>query len=189
MDKNKFFSKIPSILWVIIIPLGIGLFIGSIIGFIYLAAYVEGFISTIFLIISFFIVKRLSVERKVETTAQEISRKKIPSIALAGFIVFFALMGAALDQTGNFIYNEPLQWLFCNDGCELKRGVDVLYPRPGETYLIQDFVCVDENNQINSSINPFSIFLVRFGEYIILGYLIYGIILLIRKIRKRKQLY
>ncbi|MBN1638012.1 MAG: hypothetical protein JW866_03535 [Ignavibacteriales bacterium] len=189
MDKNKFFSKIPSILWVIIIPLGIGLFIGSMIGFIYLSAYVEGFISIIFLIISFFIVKRASRPRKSQFQNQESRKGKIPSIALAAFIVFFALMGAALDQPGNFIYNEPLEWIFCDEGCGLQRGVDVLHPRPGETYLIQDFVCIDDNNQIRKYIDPFHVFLFRFVEYIIIGYLLYGAIIIIRIMRERKHLY
>lgn len=188
MIKN-IFSKMPSLFWVVIIPIGIALFIGSIIGLIYLSAYVEGFVSIIFLIISFFIVKKISKPRQKQFSNEEIPKQKIPSIAIAGFIIFFALMGAALDQPGNFIYNKPIEWIFCDECCELKRGVDVLHPRPGETYLIQDFVCVDDKNQINSFIAPFYIFLCRFVEYIILAYLLYGLIIIIRNWRQNKQLY
>ncbi|HEX3051588.1 MAG TPA: hypothetical protein VHP83_13085, partial [Aggregatilineaceae bacterium] len=80
-----------------------------------------------------------------------------------------ALMGMAIDQTGNVVYNQPLEWFFCPSGTQLERGVVVTNPVPGQTNISQDFSCV-KSGEVAREIGIGEIILVRLGEYILIGY-------------------
>lgn len=176
--KNRL-SNLPSIVWVALIPIGLILFVGGIIFFFQAIATVEGFASILFLLIGFFIVKA--------STSDEIknSKNKGSGFALAMGIVFFALMGMAIDQPGNVIYNKPIEILFCPRGSFLARDTITSHPLPGRTDITQSYDCVDESGDLKQSIDVFHVILVRFVEYVIIGYVLVGISRLIN-LNKRK---
>ena len=178
---KSFLSKLPSFVWVILFPLGIILFIGFIIILFYLMSHFEGFVS-ILMIISFFISAKFV---KIDFPKKETFK----GFWLAAGILFFAVMGMALDQTGNVLYNKPLEMLFCPRETQLARDVYVRNPLPERTDYVQRFDCVDGSNQVVYSINMFQIISVRFVEYIIIAYILLAILKsadYLLKIRKRK---
>lgn len=164
------FEKIPSIAWIVFFVGGIIAIIGSIIAIFFLLATVPGFASLIFLIIG--VVYLFSPYEKLP---HDPSYK----IIQAGMITFFALMGMAVDQTGNVIYNAPLQ-LLCPPQTSLMRSVDVSHPLPGRTDLTQNFTCVDDSGKEVSSIAIGYMIALRFVEYVIIAYLF----ILLRSMRK-----
>jgi len=85
---------------------------------------------------------------------------------------FFALTGASIDQTGNFIYNTPVEICLCENGTTLNRDENILNPLPGTTYIEQDFTCFDKMGNPAKQLNLFAILGVLFIEYILLGYLL-----------------
>lgn len=151
-------SQIPSIGWIIIFLGGIALLIGAIIGLFYGLATIPGFASIIFLVIGFFVIRNTG-----------------SSIANAAIIGFFALMGMAVDQPGNPIYNEPIGIWQCPDGTELNRGINVTHPLPERTDITQEFTCVDESGTLVKRIGMGYVILVRLIEYLVLGYLLMGV--------------
>ncbi|MBK9504023.1 MAG: hypothetical protein IPO03_01220 [Bacteroidetes bacterium] len=42
-------------------------------------------------------------------------------------------MGATVDQTGNIIYNQPVEICFCDQGTSLNRDENISNPMPGTT--------------------------------------------------------
>lgn len=108
---SKFTDKIPSFVWIFIIIGAIALFIGGMLAFFYGIGYVEGFGSLILLLLGW-------VGFRVSNNSNDLN---VSSFGVALGITFFALMGMALDQTGNFIYNKPLEWIFCPADSELIR--------------------------------------------------------------------
>lgn len=90
-------------------------------------------------------------------------------------LAFFALMGASLDQTGNSLYNKPVEYFLCPEGTGLDRYEVVTNPLPGTTYVTQDFTCYDTNGDAVLRLNSFKILGIRFVEYFILGYILLGL--------------
>jgi hypothetical protein len=161
---SKLFEKIPSFVWILIIVAGIALFIGAILSGFYLFTHIEGAGSVFMLVCAWSALR-------VGANTPEI---KSSSIGLAILIVFFALMGNAFDQTGNFIYNKPLEWIFCPSDSELTRDVLHRAVRSGVS-VEQNFTCVAGNGgQVLRKISGWEQFFFRFFEYIVLGYLLYG---------------
>ncbi len=91
-------------------------------------------------------------------------------------LAFFALMGASLDQTGNTLYNKPVEYFLCPAGTGLDREEIISNPLPGTTYVTQDFTCWDKSTgKPVMTLNPFKILGIRFVEYFILGYILLGL--------------
>jgi hypothetical protein len=158
----KITEKLPSWSWVLVGFGGIALVIGGFIGLIWAFSHIEGFASIIFLVIGYF---------AFGAAARSVGKRK--NIILAGAIIFYSLMGAAIDQTGNFVYNMPVN-LMCPESTSLERNVQTLHPLPGRTDFIQDFTCYDGNQKPVYRVENYKIALLRLGEYIVLGYILYG---------------
>jgi hypothetical protein len=157
-------SKAPSIVWVILIPLGLIVLVGGIIGFFWLLSSVEGFASLLMISIGWLVIWKGIQSPKSDT----------PGWIIAGGIVFYALMGMAIDQPGNWLMNQPIQWLACPAGTTLNRGVDVSNPRPGETVISQDFTCI-EGQSVVARPSVLILIAIRLVEYILIAYLFIGI--------------
>lgn len=181
------FSKLPSIVWVFLIPLGIAAFIGTIIFGFYLLAEVEGVASIIMLVAGFLTLRAAST---VSIPEIKDKAKQSSSFALAAGISFFALMGMAIDQPGNVIYNKPMEIFFCPAETHLFRNVSVSHPLPGRTDITQGFYCVDETDEIVYEMDMFQVIVVRFVEYVFIGYALIGINKLLNQYafnQRRKQ--
>ena len=92
-------------------------------------------------------------------------------------------MGVAIDQPGNVVYNKPIEMIFCPQNSGLDRGVYVRHPLPERTDWVQMFDCVNDSGEVVYSINTFQIIGVRFVEYIIIAYLLLGVVKAILLIR------
>lgn len=162
---KTFWKRLPSWAWILIIMSSIigilALLIDSFVGL----ATIEGFASLIFLACGIFGFGIYPL-RKPET-----NNALIRGIGLA----FFAFMGATVDQTGNYIYNKPVELCFCDSGTSLNRGENVMNPMPGTTIIQQDYTCYDEMGNPVKKINMFGVMGIRFIEYVILGYLLLGL--------------
>jgi hypothetical protein len=180
--KNKI-AKLPSIVWVILIPIGLIAFIGSIILTFYLLANVEGFASIVMLLAALGTMKASVSYTKYQTKSESGS-----SFFLALGICFFALMGVAIDQPGNYLYNKPLEIFFCPENTRLERDVEVSHPLPGRTDMTQNFYCEDKNDNAIEGISVLNVILVRFVEYVIIGYLLIFIVKLYSTFKLRKKL-
>ena len=148
-------SKMPSIFWIIVIPLVIAAFIGGIIFFFTALSSVEGFASIIIFVVGFLAMRGTG-----------------SSIANALIILFFAAMGVAIDQTGNKLYNLPIEMAECPDGTSLTRDEIVTHPLPGRTDITQYFACVDDDNRLVKEVGLGTVIGIRFAEYLGLGYAI-----------------
>lgn len=164
IDFTKF-KNLPSIVWVFIFVFGIIALIGGIIGTFILLGTVPGVASAIFLIIGFFYVTGPGMGTQ---------SSPVDNVVRAIGVGFFALMGVAVDQTGNFIYNYPLRY-FCPEGTQLNRTTDVSHPLPGRTDLTQVFECFDANDKKVSQISLGYVIGLRFVEYIVLAYALIGL--------------
>jgi len=142
------------------------------IAFIYLISHFEGIASIIFLVIGWYVFGTFAKSEKRN------------SLVLGGAIGFFALMGMAIDQPGNFIYNQPLA-LTCPAGTYYNRSVSTLNPLPGRTDFVQKFQCFDKEGKSAYSIPMGIILLTRLGEYILLGYFLLGVRIIIFKLKKK----
>jgi len=100
------------------------------------------------------------------------NRSKLAILAVQLVHAFFALTGASIDQTGNFIYNTPVEICLCENGTTLNRDENILNLLPGTTYIEQDFTCFDKMGNPAKQLNLFAILGVLFIEYILLGYLL-----------------
>ncbi len=160
--KKSIWSKLPSWAWVLIFVGGIILVIGIIIGSFVAIATIEGVASLILLTCGMIGFGVLPLRKPEKNGAM------FTGVALA----FFALMGASIDQTGNYIYNKPIEVCFCADGSKLSRMENVSNPVPGTTYIQQDFTCYDKAGAPVKTINLFVIMGIRFVEYILLGYIL-----------------
>lgn len=169
-DKRPWYSKIPSIGWVIIIPAAIALFIGGIGAFFFGLSEIEGLASVIVLIAGYFTMRNTG-----------------NSFGNAMIIVFYALMGMAIDQPGNIVFNKPLEIWQCPSETSLDRGVVVSNPLPGRTDITQNFKCVDSAETIIKPIDNGNVMIVRFAEYTIAAYIFMGLRSVRAKFRKRKS--
>lgn len=148
-------------MWVILIPLALAAFIGGIMGGFWVIATVEGAASILLLLIAFPIVRFGSGIEKSGNADK---------IGAAIGIAFFALMGMAVDQPGNFIYNKPIEMVVCPAGSHFNRGVAVSHPLPGTTYIIQNFDCYDDSGTKTSATSMWALVIGRFIEYVLIGY-------------------
>lgn len=174
--SKSLFSRMPSWLTAIIVILG---FFAIIAFFILLVAGIstfEGFASLIFLTLGIFVFIVYPLRQKVKTS----SGKSI----LGAVVVFFALMGAVIDQTGNLVYNKPVEWCNCDKGTSLDRKTDVTHPYGGKTVYTQDFTCYDEEGKMVKQINLVWVLLIRFAEYIVLALLLRGLFLFLQQLKK-----
>ena len=169
----KKIPQLPSIVWVFIFVGGIVLLIGGIITVMTLLFTVEGIASLIF----------LGIGLTYVFAPKDLSGMKADPIARAIGVGFFALMGMAIDQTGNFIYNYPLRY-FCPEGTVLNRSVDVTHPLPGRTDMTQDYSCFDSNGKFVARVGMGPLIGVRFVEYLILAYVLIGVRDLKNKVSK-----
>jgi hypothetical protein len=177
MNFNKiwsFLSNLPSIVYVFLIPLGIIALIGGIITLFFALATVEGVASAV-LLIAGFVAVRAGSSIKFETKKQPAAKQMGTGWARAMGICFFALMGLAIDQPGNIIYNKPIELLYCPAQTQLVRGSQVSHPLPGRTDINQEFTCVDPSGTATGEIDMFSVILVRFVEYVFIGYGLIGV--------------
>jgi len=159
---SSWIEKIPSFVWILIIVAGIALFIGAIMGGFYLFTHIGG-AGSIFMLVCAWGALR------VGANTPEIKSSRI---GLGILITFFAGMGVALDQTGNFIYNEPLEWIFCPADSELTRDVLHRAVRRGVS-VEQNFACVAETDgRVLRTISGWELFFFRFFEYVALGYVL-----------------
>lgn len=158
MNENKSWtSNIPSIAWIFIFVIGIALFIGGIAALFYGLSNLEGLASLFFLLIGYFAI-----------------RNSGSSLGNALMIGFFALMGVAIDQPGNPLYNKPIDIWQCTDGTHLNRGVDITHPLPERTDVTQNFSCLDDDDNVVKQISLIFVVGVRFVEYILIGYFFMG---------------
>lgn len=169
---SRYKDRIPSGLWLLILLCGILLIIAIPIAFIYLISHVEGVASIIFLVIGWLTFGRFAMQDK---------RKPL---ILAGAVLFYALMGMALDQPGNILYNQPLAF-DCPAGTTFNRGILTLNPLPGRTDFVQNYQCMDGAGKPVHTISMGLVIITRFIEYIIIAYLLLGIRLVIKKIKTR----
>jgi hypothetical protein len=160
--------SLPSFVWIIIFIVGIVALIGGFIGGFVLLSTVEGVGSVVILVVAWVLMRATSTDKLEQPPA----KTPIDNFMLAFAIFFFAMMGVAIDQTGNYLYNRPLQWFFCPAGTELVRDVDVTNPRAGETRISQDFACRNERGRIVAEIGMFPVIGVRFVEYVLIGYVL-----------------
>jgi hypothetical protein len=163
---SKLSEKIPSFLWIPIIVGSIALVIGGMLAFFYGIGYIEGFGSIMILVLGW-------LGFRVGHNSDDL---QMGSFGIALGITFFALMGMALDQTGNFIYNQPLEWIFCPADSELTRETIQRGVRGGGVSLNQSFTCLAQNSgEVLRKITGFEHFAFRFVEYVVIGYLLLGL--------------
>lgn len=154
------FSRLPSIVWILIFIGAIVGFIGAIIGSFYVMTHVEGVVSLIFLIIGYFVFKGLS---------SEMVQGGVGSFMVAVAVTFYALMGMALDQTGNAFFNYPIHYM-CPAGTHFNREVVTLHPLPGRTDVVQNFSCVNASGSKVTRIDMLQLIGLRFIEYVLIAY-------------------
>lgn len=172
---SKWTEKIPSFLWIPIIVGAIALFIGGSFAIFYGFGYVEGFGSLILLILGWIGFRIGNNSDGLETG----------SLAVAFGITFFALMGMSLDQTGNYFYNKPLEWIFCTENSELMRETIKRGGRKGGVSLSQNFACVAaDGEKVLREISGFEHFGFRFLQYVVIGYILLGLSRLYARFRK-----
>jgi hypothetical protein len=167
---NKYKDRMPSWLWLLMILFGLCLVIAIPIAFIYVISHFEGVASIIFILIGWLVFGEFA------------KKDKRNQLMLGGVILFFALMGMAIDQTGNIIYNQPLA-LFCPDGTTYARSVATYHPLPGRTDFVQNFLCQGAEGKSPYVIPIVMVIGIRFVEYIFVAYLLLCIRLVIKKIK------
>lgn len=159
--ENSWVNKMPTIFWVLAIPVAIFLFMALMIGGFWALTMVEG-VASLALLIAFIVAIRVNGK----------FNDKPNKIILAIGIAFFSLMGMSVDQTGNILYNQPLGWAFCPAQTHLERYVDISHPLPGTTYVIQDFRCVNEAGNKVKELGMTELMVGRFLEYVVLAYVV-----------------
>lgn len=172
--KQSIWSRLPSWAWIFIGVGAILLFILFIIGSFYSLAHWEGFASLIFLAIGVFIFRVFSGTRPSKNVALR-----------AIMIGFFALMGATIDQTGNYIYNKPVELCMCPEGSQLQRKTITSHSLPGRTDMTQNFSCV-ANGEIVERPDMLAVIGIRFLEYMLLAYLLIGLRWLFWKLKSTR---
>lgn len=174
-----FLSKMPSIVWVIVIPLILFGFIAAMIGGFWAMATVEGVASVLLLLAAITVI---GFGNQFEAKSG-----KTNTIIRAVGITFFAIMGMSVDQTGNFLYNQPIGWVVCPAQTSLERHVDISNPLPGTTYIMQDYRCVNADGDKVKEIDMPQIIIGRFFEYVLLGYALIYLNKLIQYTKAKKQ--
>lgn len=172
---SKWTDKIPSFLWIPLIAAAVAGFVG--IGWLlfYGVGFVEGFSSVALLIAGWYGFRVANNSDELETG----------TLGVAFGICFFALMGMALDQTGNILYNKPIEWFFCPDGSALVRDAVQRGVRGGGVSVSQSFACMkgDESVVVLKGWAPM---MVRFAEYVAIGYVLLGLSRVVGMIKRRR---
>ena len=180
-ESPSFWDRLPSFIWILIFIGGIVAVIGGMIGLFYLLSRVEGFASLLLLVIAW-------IALRAGSSDQPKHAEPGSGFVTAIGITFFALMGLAIDQTGNPIYNQPMEWLFCPSGTQLERGVNVTHPTPGRTNVSQDFTCVTEEGRREvKSLRFLEVVGVRLIEYVLIGYGLLGLSRLYTRFRAAQR--
>lgn len=174
--RRSFWSKIPSWAWVFIGMGAMALSLGLIIGGFWSLANLEGFASLIFLAAGIICFGVFSGRRP----------GSVP-VLRAILVGFFALMGATVDQTGNLVYNKPVEWCSCPPGSSLERSTTTSHPLPGRTDMTQNFTCFLGETAVKQ-IDMLTVMGIRFLEYMLLAYLLIGIRWMIWKWKVRNEL-
>ena len=171
--KRSFWSRLPSWAWIFIALAVIALFIPLIIGSFYSLAHWEGFASIIFLVTGVLVFRVFS--------GTPPGRHRIMRAIMVGF---FALMGATVDQTGNPVYNKPVELCLCPPASELTRSTVTSHPLPGRTDMTQDFTCI-RDGELVKRIDMLPVMGIRFLEYMLLAYVLIGLRWLVWKMRSK----
>ncbi len=165
----------------------IGLFVGGFYGF----TQIEGLGSIVLLLAAVVIIRLTSMPSSPQTRWLR-DRLRIsgsptwnPGLTTALGILLFAGMGIAFDQPGNALYNRPIEWLFCPAETQLQRSADVTQPRAGTTVVSQNFTCVSPDGEVQSPVPLGAVIVIRFVEYILLGYLLLGLNYLLMRLWPR----
>jgi hypothetical protein len=161
--KKSIWAKLPSWAWVFIGMGAIALLLLIIIGSFYSLAHFEGVASILFLIAGGLVFRVFSGTAPSNNTALR-----------AILIGFFALMGATIDQTGNYLYNKPVEIWMCPDSTSLQRSTVTSHPLPGRTDMTQNFTCYKEDVPVEM-LDMLPILGIRFLEYMLLAYLLIGL--------------
>jgi hypothetical protein len=181
-SKSSFFNRLPSFVWIILFVLGIAALIGGIIVLFYALSNIEGFASVLMLVVAWGVIRFGSSDTVSSVTTALPGQGLVTAVG----ITFFALMGLAIDQTGNYVYNRPIEWFFCPSNTELHRGIDVSHPTPGRTDVTQDFTCVDpRENVVMDRPGIGEVMGTRFVEYVLIGYGLIALNRLYIRIRSR----
>jgi hypothetical protein len=173
MAKRSFWYRLPSWAWIFIGLAAIAVFILLIIGSFYSLTHWEGFASVIFLVIGVLVFRVFS--------GTPPGRHKIVRAIMVGF---FALMGATVDQTGNPVYNKPVELCLCPGGSELTRSTITSHPLPGRTNMTQDFKCI-RDGELVKRIDMLPVMGIRFLEYMLLAYLLIGLRWLVWRMKSK----
>ena len=169
-------------MWIILIVVGIAALIGGIIGLFYGLSSIEGFASVLMIVVAWLVIRFGS------SVSAETASSPGQKLVTAGMITFYALMGVAIDQPGNYLYNRPIQWFFCPSGTELHRGIDVSHPLPGRTDVTQDFTCVDpRENVVVDSPSMGGVIASRFVVYVLVAYGLIALNRVYMRIRRRRR--
>lgn len=170
-------------MWIILIVVGIAALIGGIILLFYGLSSIEGFASVLMIVVAWLVI-RFGSGDGTEKTDSSPGQK----LLTGGLITFYALMGVAIDQPGNYLYNRPIQWFFCPSGTELHRGVDVSHPLPGRTDVTQDFTCVDPRENVVVDSPPMGgVIASRFVVYVLVAYGLIALNRVYRRVRRRRR--
>lgn len=170
----KITKNLPSWAWIILIVFGIGALIGGIILFFVGLSTVEGFGSGIILLIAIAVI----LAARPQYLENPEVKGKVDNFMIGMGIFFFALMATVIDQTGNPLYNKPLEILYCPVETRLNRSSDISHPLPGRTDITQDFRCIDSSGNTKQFINPLQVIMIRFVEYVLFIYAVRFIIAL-----------
>ncbi len=169
--------KLPSLVWIIIIVAAVAAGIGLLYGGFVALTHIQWLGSAIALVIGFFWFR-------MDTSELGSSEPFVKAM----LIVIFAAVGSAIDQPGNPVYNKPMEWIYCPSGSELVHEVERGPARGGGIRVSQRFTCVDPvDGSVERQIGMMEFFGVRFGEYVLIGYSILGVLRLIRRFRKAEE--
>ncbi|HEY8563037.1 MAG TPA: hypothetical protein VIL74_21855 [Pyrinomonadaceae bacterium] len=174
---GKWSEKIPSFAWILMIVAAIAALIGALWGGFYAVTHLEG-VGSIFLLICAWAALRAGAN------SPDLGNSPL-GIALV--IVFFAMIGIAFDQPGNYIYNRPLEWIFCPAETELTRDVVRRAARGGGVSISQNFQCVAADGKARRAISMWEQLFFRFFEYVAIGYALLGASRLYTRIFKKPK--
>lgn len=119
----------------------------------------EGFASLLFLLggIFLFVYFPFRYKSRIQWTS-------VPTVLFP----FFVLLGATLDQTGNKIYNYPIEWKECSDNEQLVRKI-AHYSRGGKSSNSIEFFVKNEQTGKERMVHWWTIIWIRAVEYVLIG--------------------
>lgn len=87
--------------------------------------------------------------------------------AAAILIAFVAFVAMLLDARGNYLYNQPLEWLFAPAGTHLQTHEDISHGS-SSTGVNYDFRFVDAEGQVVRELSSWLVVPFRFFEYLLI---------------------